>query len=433
MPVSLPGESWASLCKRVARAHSPVTWSWAAARTNTGEWQLLAVCLRGATTASDCNLRYESVVVRSETISPRAAASRLRRGTVGARGKLAAALRFAPDNGQVFGQWSFSNDRMYLRATPWAHYYAHQRLGEGSISGDRLYEPLIARGQPYFPSLTPALASIVFGVAPTALQNHTNTTLMVQLPDTRGRITSLQARDGQIVVGLVPAHGRVAGITVHAAWRSDPGNPVWHHHTIADPGDVGEIAVPTDGVPAEMSVVLLAPGGALLDQRGWSEQFGQPPADDADLQGLATRWLAEGESATVEFKQDLNSDSVRRSFAETIAAFANGIGGVILVGVTDDAQIVGYKTDKTADQITNIARNLVVEPVTVQTHEITLGDGYIQVVVVPSGDPHRKPYRCRDRVMVRANATTRPATTFEIRAFSSQGQPTSSSPLVPRR
>jgi hypothetical protein len=432
MPLSLPGETWRALCDRVARADGPISWNWAAARTNAGEWQLLAVCLRGATTVPDRNLRYGNVVIRSEAITPRAAASRLRRGAVGARGKLADALRFAPVNGEVHGQWCFTNDRMYLRATPWAHYYLHQRLAD-SISTDRLYEPLIARGQPYFPSLTPALAGIVFGVAPTALQNHTTSTLMVQLPDTRGRITSLQARDGQIVVGLAPAGSRVAGMTIHAAWRTDPDDTAWHHYTYADPTDVGEILVPTDGVPAEMSIALLTPSGALLDQRGWSEQFGQPPADESDLQGLATHWLAEGESATVEFKQDLNSDPARRSFAETVAAFANGIGGVILVGVTDDAQIVGYKTDKTADQITNIARNLVVEPVAVRTHEITLSERYVQVVVVPSGDPHRKPYRCRDRVMVRAGATTRPGTTFEIRAFSSQPKQAHVYPLARRR
>ncbi len=432
MPVSLPGETWRALCNRVARADGPIAWSWAAARTNSGEWQLLAVCLRGATAVPDRKLRYGDVVVRSEAITPRAAASRLRRGAVGARGKLADALRFTPDNGQVFGQWCFSNDSMYLRATPWAHYYLHQRLAD-SISTDRLYEPLVARGQPYFPSLMPVLASLVFGVVPTALHNHTTSTLMVQLPDTRGRITSLQARDGQIVVGLAPAGSRIAGMTVHAAWRDDPDDTAWHHYTGADPTNVGEIPVPTDGVPTEMSIALLAPDGALLDQRGWSEQFGQPPSDESDLQGLATRWLAEGESATVEFKQDLNSDPARRSFAETIAAFANGIGGVILVGVADDAQIVGYKTDKTADQITNIARNLVVEPVAVQTHEIALGESYVQAVIVPSGDPYRKPYRCRDRVMVRAGATTRPATTFEIRAFSSQPQPAPAYPPVRRR
>jgi hypothetical protein len=319
MPVSLPGETWRALCNRVARADGPIAWSWAAARTNSGEWQLLAVCLRGATAVPDRKLRYGDVVVRSEAITPRAAASRLRRGAVGARGKLADALRFTPDNGQVFGQWCFSNDSMYLRATPWAHYYLHQRLAD-SISTDRLYEPLVARGQPYFPSLMPVLASLVFGVVPTALHNHTTSTLMVQLPDTRGRITSLQARDGQIVVGLAPAGSRIAGMTVHAAWRDDPDDTAWHHYTGADPTNVGEIPVPTDGVPTEMSIALLAPDGALLDQRGWSEQFGQPPSDESDLQGLATRWLAEGESATVEFKQDLNSDPARRSFAETIRA-----------------------------------------------------------------------------------------------------------------
>ncbi len=180
-----------------------------------------------------------------------------------------------------------------------------------------------------------------------------------------------------------------------------------------------------------MSIALLDGSGALLDQRGWSEQEGQQPADNADLDGLLARWLAEGESARVEFKQDLKGESVRRSFAETVAAFANGDGGVILVGVADDGTIVGYRPPKVSEQITSLARDLVTEPVNVTTTELAIDSKYVQAVRVPPGDPSRKPYRCRDRVMVRANATTRAASTFEIRALSAQPQP--AQVLFPRR
>jgi len=433
MPLGLPGETWEALCKRVASASSPILWSWGAARNETGDWQLLALCIRGATLEAPRALRYRNVIIRSETITPRTAAARLRRGAVGAGGKLADALRFTPQDGQVFGQWCFSNDRMYLRATEWPHYYLHQRLAGSSMTPDRLYEPLIAAEQPYFPSLTPALAGLVFGVTPTALQNHSTPALMVQLPDTRGRITSLEACDGQISVCIEPTADRVVGIVLHAAWRDDPADPTWHHYTISDSDRAGDLSVPTGSVPAEMSIALLSPDDTLLDQRGWTEQLGQAPVDESDLHGLVLRWLAEGESTTVEFKQDLSSDSARKSFAETVSAFANGVGGVILVGVTDDGMIAGYRADKTTDQITNIVRNLVVEPVAVERHEVLLSEQPIQVIAVSPGDPYHKPYRCRDRVMVRANATTRPATTFEIRALSSQGQPASPQPLLRRR
>ncbi|MDR0710974.1 MAG: putative DNA binding domain-containing protein, partial [Prevotellaceae bacterium] len=52
-------------------------------------------------------------------------------------------------------------------------------------------------------------------------------------------------------------------------------------------------------------------------------------------------WLTEGESETVEFKTSFGQDTV-----ETLAAFANTKGGVVLLGVSDTAKIVGVTLSK---------------------------------------------------------------------------------------
>ena len=46
-----------------------------------------------------------------------------------------------------------------------------------------------------------------------------------------------------------------------------------------------------------------------------------------------------GEDSTIEFKRELPH---RESLADEIAAFANASGGVILIGVDDDSEIVRY-------------------------------------------------------------------------------------------
>ena len=47
-----------------------------------------------------------------------------------------------------------------------------------------------------------------------------------------------------------------------------------------------------------------------------------------------------GEDATIEFKREMPR---RNSLADEIAAFANTEGGVILIGVDDDRNIVGLE------------------------------------------------------------------------------------------
>jgi hypothetical protein len=254
------------------------------------------------------------------------------------------------------------------------------------------------------------------------LQHISSPVLVISLPERRARIASLVAGDASVAVLIESATGDLAGIRLRAAWRTEPSDVRWQHHA-TELTEAGSIDVPTAGIPSEMAVALITPTGAVLDQRGWSEPAGGRPDAAADLDALVPRWLAEGEGPFLEFKQELKAEPARVSFAETVAAFANGAGGTILVGVSDAAEVVGYRPAKVADRLTEIARTLVVEPVIIAIAEVVIDGLPIQVVRVPPGDPYRRPYRCRDRVMIRANATTRAATTFEIRALTGQPVP----------
>lgn len=55
---------------------------------------------------------------------------------------------------------------------------------------------------------------------------------------------------------------------------------------------------------------------------------------------------AAGQSQHVEFKEQIPTNEHRKKMLKTVAAFASGDGGTILIGVTDDAQIVGVDATK---------------------------------------------------------------------------------------
>jgi len=124
--------------------------------------------------------------------------------------------------------------------------------------------------------------------------------------------------------------------------------------------------------------------------------------------------LAEGENARIEYKQELGKDQVNRSFSETVAAFGNGSGGTILVGVSDDAKVVGFDHIRAADMIVEILRARLKEALDVVPERIVLYDKPIWVVTVPPQLHEHKPFRCDGRVMIRVWGATREATTAEI-------------------
>lgn len=80
--------------------------------------------------------------------------------------------------------------------------------------------------------------------------------------------------------------------------------------------------------------ITLVPNQTII-LSSWDQRFALPEEEHqpASLHGVVLRWLAEGEHQQLEYKRELTVKQTRVSMAETVAAFANGIGGTILVGV----------------------------------------------------------------------------------------------------
>lgn len=99
--------------------------------------------------------------------------------------------------------------------------------------------------------------------------------------------------------------------------------------------------------------------------------------------------IAQGEDSYTEFKEESAHPD---DLAATIVAFANTEGGRLILGVSDDKQVVGVTdTDHLMQRIDNIATQNVQPPLVCTQEKIRLEDQNILVVHVPKG-PER-PYR----------------------------------------
>ena len=91
-----------------------------------------------------------------------------------------------------------------------------------------------------------------------------------------------------------------------------------------------------------------------------------------------------GEDSTIEFKRELPH---RESLADEIAAFANASGGVILIGVDDDGEIVGMDRqdlDRTEETTVEICRDNIDPMVHILTEKLRIDDKNLLKIEVPS-------------------------------------------------
>ena len=94
-------------------------------------------------------------------------------------------------------------------------------------------------------------------------------------------------------------------------------------------------------------------------------------------------WIAEGEGPTVDFK---NSGilSNPNDLAKLMVAFANTLGGHILIGINDDHSFEGLTTNSGhQSHIMNIARTNVDPPLTVSFENVIVDGNPVYVITVP--------------------------------------------------
>ncbi len=154
--------------------------------------------------------------------------------------------------------------------------------------------------------------------------------------------------------------------------------------------------------------------GELIDQREVALWWlGRPQSRDVTIEiaGEDVRQLvARGENDKVEYKRQIGKERELDEFIETVVAFANSSGGVILVGVDDNGKIIGVEEENLADRVNKVLRSHCDPPVITEISTNVVDDKNVFVIQVREGG--NKPYVLRDRgVYIRVGATDRLITT----------------------
>ncbi|MGH4051474.1 MAG: RNA-binding domain-containing protein [Clostridium sp.] len=125
-----------------------------------------------------------------------------------------------------------------------------------------------------------------------------------------------------------------------------------------------------------------------------------------------------GENSYIEFKEE---NIKVKDLAEEIVAFANSEGGIILIGIDDNCNIIGVRDNNIEEKIMNICRNNCIPNIIPIYNEIILSDKRISIINIPKG--LNKPYYTVDhKYYVRVGTTKRIASREELlRLFEANG------------
>jgi len=114
-------------------------------------------------------------------------------------------------------------------------------------------------------------------------------------------------------------------------------------------------------------------------------QVDLPEDPGAELSRLA----AQGEGVHLEYKEKLpDTASEKRTVFKTIVAFANGAGGTMLFGVSDDGAIAGLNGDLAVQRrrLNDLIRSLVTPPAQVCVRQEELDGRGVLIAEVPPGN-----------------------------------------------
>jgi ATP-dependent DNA helicase RecG len=129
--------------------------------------------------------------------------------------------------------------------------------------------------------------------------------------------------------------------------------------------------------------------------------------------------IAQGENSSVEFKRvEVHPESL----AKELVAFSNTLGGVVLIGVDDNGQIIGTQARPNIEEwVTNVVRNNII-PAICPKIESYRTDGKTVIVIQVDKGPD-KPYQSIDgKYWLRVGSTNRMATKEELsRLFQQAG------------
>ena len=272
---------------------------------------------------------------------------------------------------------------------------------------------LAGTGLPFFPDVNVAAASLLFDVHSMSDGRTVPSELMLlRIAHPAAYFEKLRVSSASIVASV--RGNDLEGVCLQVTTAGGP-----QEVPVGQPGDA---QVPVAGADRADTWVALTRGQECLDFRTISSRWPASLArqgihlEPEDLGERLDLMRRGGESETVEFKRTIPKGA---GIPRTVAAFANGEGGTIIVGIEDETgEVIGVaNAARCQDDLIDITRTRVRPPPECKPLACTLQGRPVVAMRVEPGDD--RPYGVVDgggiRYYVRRGATNRVAEPEEMR------------------
>jgi len=170
----------------------------------------------------------------------------------------------------------------------------------------------------------------------------------------------------------------------------------------------GSAEVPLNLKPGLIYLTLTSKAGDLVDVRKSYISYPAAPGVKFELSSEEIQQIIDqGENETTEFKVEISKNHLE--FAETMVAFSNLRGGLILLGIDEHSEVKGVQDSdpvKLEERIQNFSREFCDPPVKFTLKKVDLQGKSVFVVEIPEGST--KPYWLKNRgPMIRSGSTDR--------------------------
>ncbi|MDH5440431.1 MAG: ATP-binding protein, partial [Candidatus Bathyarchaeota archaeon] len=296
-------------------------------------------------------------------------------------------------------------DYGYPKVHDWPTEYAEWRIRSDTIS--LTSEPLVSEALHFYPDGRKAVMDFM---KMTGIQQS----VFIQIPDYRARMKHLSIAGRKIRLEI-ESNIDIACLCAKFYGEYLKGPEYRRSYRAAhSPGidfDGNTVEYEFEEEPDYVSAIIFdRKTGEKIDYReyhyDWPYQEGiTVELDQLDIGEIINR----GENLNIEFKSNLDRTE---DFLETVVSFANTNGGLIIVGVSDKAEIIGFKAKSEEQMTTLISSNIDPLPeFKVQVQSIN----EIPVTIVEVAEGDNKPYSHRQLgVYVRSGSTDRHATRTDL-------------------
>ncbi len=269
---------------------------------------------------------------------------------------------------------------------------------------------LLSDDAPFFPDYGTAVAKLLYR----SDRAQADEIVLVRIAQTEAWISDMHLSPTAMTVDILGTNPKGASVHFSGTGLDQVIEAIGESNSV-------RFALP-HGIP-ESGYVVLGRGNKWLDYRQLSRLIAdsQATVDAPDLVTQYEQLRYRGEGEGLEFKEQTPSDKDKDRMLKTVAAFANGNGGVILFGIEDGTgALKGLQVDpaEETDRITNMIRTVLVPQPTFKILSARVEGKLVMSLTVEGGN--NPPYGIhpeKPEYYVRRGSTTFPARQEEVRTL----------------